>query len=678
MKPLSATFAVIIAAAILAACGGGNTAATPGISLLAGTLGGPGTTDGTPGRLSGMGGIQIDALGNVYVTDSGGSTIRKISQSGQVTTVAGVAGMYGNQNGVGNETRFQEASGLAIDKGTVYVADGAGHTIRKLTPDGLVTTVAGTGVCGLTDGPVATAQLCYPRVLARDTMGSLYVDDMRVIRKITSDGIVSTFAGNPNSLQSKDGVGTEAGFIQIGGITVNSTGTVYVTDVGMIRRITSSGVVTTLAGSPWNGPAAPFYFIGSIAVDAADNLIATSGGTIYKVTPAGLVTPLTDDVCASNLSVAPNANGTIYFTDLCTFTVRYIDQTGAVRTLAGTPPGPGAVDGTGSSAKFAAPVVGTLIDSRGVPYYDAVGGIAVDEAGNVYIADAGNDLIRKITRDQVVTTVAGAVRSGTSLPGSADGIGAAARFNGPRGIAVDGTGNVYVADSGSHIIRKIDSAGIVTTFAGANGVSGSADGIAATARFSRPDGVAVDKKGNIYVADTGNCTIRKITASGIVTTFAGTAGQCIALNGTGTAARFNHPGSIAVDNTGNAYVVELHGSSCNASRCFSSIEQPNTVRKLSPDGIVTTVAGTGTSRSAWFTNVAVDSAGDVFVTDRSNQINRITPDGMVTVVAGNRVSSEVILGNLPGSLSLPIGIAVGSDGVIYTMSENSVLKIQLN
>jgi len=201
-------------------------------------------------------------------------------------------------------------------------------------------------------------------------------------------------------------------------------------------------------------------------------------------------------------------------------------QQGVVTTFAGTAGSPGSIDGMGSFARFNQPQ-----------------GTAVDSAGNIYIADTFNSTIRKMTPSGQVTTLAG---KGLNA-GSADGAGSSARFNVPYSVAVDGVGNVYVADSGNHTIRKITAAGVVTTLAGTAGSSGSNDGTGSAARFYQPQGVAVDGAGNVYVADTYNCTIRKITSAGVVSTLAGSAGVTGSDNGLGSAARFYQPNELAVD-----------------------------------------------------------------------------------------------------------------------------------
>ena len=194
---------------------------------------------------------------------------------------------------------------------------------------------------------------------------------------------------------------------------------------------------------------------------------------------------------------------------------------------------PGSVDGAGTVARFDSPI-----------------GVAVDSSDNVYVADTDNSTIRKITPAGAVTTLAGSAGQN----GSADGTGSAARFDGPQGVAVDSAGNVYVAEYAT--IRKITPAGVVTTLAGSAGQYGSADGTGSDARFYYPEGVAVDSMGNVYVADSDNDTIRKITPAGNVTTLAGSAGVIGRADGIGSAAGFDYPKGVAVDSAGNLYVAD--------------------------------------------------------------------------------------------------------------------------
>lgn len=234
------------------------------------------------------------------------------------------------------------------------------------------------------------------------------------------------------------------------------------------------------------------------------------------------------------------------------------------------------VGGTSGSGKFS-PLEGTIYGVGGMNGTDEGArlgepiGVATDVAGNVYIADYWNNIIRKITPAGVMTTLAGTA----GVKGSADGIGANARFGSPTGVATDVAGNVYVADYWNHTIRKVTPMGVVSTLAGTPGMKGSRDGVGAEALFNYPEGVATDAASNVYVADTHNHTIRKITPDGVVTTLAGTAGVDGSMDGDGVMASFNFPFGVCADAAGNVYVGENANS--------------HTIRKITPAGAVTTV-----------------------------------------------------------------------------------------
>ena len=311
-------------------------------------------------------------------------------------------------------------------------------------------------------------------------------------------------------------------------------------------------------------------------------------------------------------------------------------------TFAGAAGTAGSTDGTGSAARFSSP-----------------SGVAIDSAGNVYVADTFNNTIRKITHGAAVSTFVGT----PGVTGGMDGTGAAAQFNAPIGVAVDSSDNVYVADSGNNTVRKITPGGVVTTLAGLAGSAGSMDGTGSGARFNGPRAVAVDSAFNVYVADTFNHTIRKITPGGVVTTLAGLASNPGSANGTGSAARFRDPKGIAVDNAGNIYVGDT----------FNDI-----IRKITPGGVVTTLAGVagnvgssdGSAAAARFsapTALTVDRSGNLFVDDTNNQtIRRVRPNGFVTTVGG----SPGLVGSTDGSgaaarFNAPQGIIVSPDGRLF-------------
>ncbi len=302
------------------------------------------------------------------------------------------------------------------------------------------------------------------------------------------------------------------------------------------------------------------------------------------------------------------------------------------------------------------PTVQGTVDQAGPGLFGLPKGVAVDTAGNVYVADMSNNLIRKVNPDGSVSTLAGL--AGT--PGSADGTGSSARFNQPSGIALDSAGNLYVADRQNSTIRKLSPTGAVTTLAGQAGNGGSHDGPLQNAQFSKPEGIAVDAAGKVYIADTGNSTIRVIDPAGVVWTLAGLAGSPGSDDGLGSSARFYHPRGIAVDSLGDVYVTDVM----------------NTIRRIDPMGLVTTLAGMagvqgsadGTGNSARFKSpqgLAVDSEGNVYVADSFNEtVRKVNAGGAVTTLAGlagNSGSSNGI--GSEARFSLPSGSGEHAGGV---------------
>ena len=390
-------------------------------------------------------------------------------------------------------------------------------------------------------------------------------------------------------------------------------------------------------------------------LDYAD-LIAQPGSVLQ---PSPNVTVRTDIRGTCYISVAISDSGNQYFGTSEGLEVEQItgDTPAAftdwclqthVTTLAGSTAG--FADGTGSAARFH--------DPRGV---------AVDSSGTVYVVDNANHRIRKITPAGVVTTLAG-----SGVAGFADGTGSAAKFYWPEGVAVDSSGTVYVADNANQRIRKITPTGVVTTLAG-SGVAGFADGTGTAARFNGPVSVAVDSSGTVYVADTGNHRIRKITPAGVVTTLAGS-GVAGFADGTGGVAQFNQPRGVAVESSGTVYIADHYN---------------NRVRKITSAGVVTTLAGSstqgfvdGTGSAAQFSGpygVIVNSSGTVYVADYyNNRIRRITPAGVVTTLAGSGVGGFADGTDSAAQFNSPIGVAVDSSGTVYVgdTSNQRIRKIQ--
>lgn len=644
---------------------------------------GAGSTDGTGrnARFLFPLGAAVDAAGNLFVADTRNHTIRKISPTGEVTTLAGLAGERGSADGVGTAARFNRPQAPAIDRsGVLYVADLSNHTIRRISPTGEVTTIAGVaGSDGSADGTGSDARFNSPRGIAVDAFGNLYVTDggNDTIRRITAAGVVTTIAGLAGTSGSADGSGSTARFNSPNGIAVDATGIVYVADVSnhTIRTI-NGDVVTTFAGTAGSsgstnatGRAARFNNPSGLTVDGGGNVYVVDSGNhaLRKITRDGVVTTLAgragfvgavDGTGTSarffrpDVGIGIDSAGTLYVGDTSNHTVRRITSAGVVTTLAGQA-GSGAADGAGAAARFLQPW-----------------GIAVDRSGNVYVADQFNHTIRKITPAGAVTTLAGL--AGTQ--GTTDGNGGAARFRYPEHLAVDSTGTIYVADSNNHTIRRITAAGDVSTFAGLAGTSGSADGVGSAARFNVPTGVAVDGSGVIYVGDHSNHTIRRITPSGEVTTVAGLPRSAGSVDGVGSAARFDRLNGIAVDSAGVVYVADSNN---------------HAIRRITAGGVVSTLAGLpgragsadGTGGEARFDypqGVVVDPAGNLYVTDSRNAtIRRVTPDGVVTTVAGLARDPNTT----DGAASIarfynPTAIAIDNNGVLFIAdTDNNTIRV---
>lgn len=348
-------------------------------------------------------------------------------------------------------------------------------------------------------------------------------------------------------------------------------------------------------GAPYSGTTSATLTI-SAATTAMTNYqyrcVATNSGG--SATSAAAILSINNDPLLNlPVAVARDSSGTLFVADASANVIRQITSAGVVSTLAGTVGSAGSSDGTGAAARFNQP-----------------GGVALDGAGNLYVADAGNATIRKITAAGVVTTLAG----DPAARGNVDATGSSARFSHPAGLALDGAGNVFVADSFTHTIRKITPAGVVTTFAGSNAATGSADGAATVARFSRPTGVAVDASGAVYVADTGNHTIRKITTSGAVGTLAGLPGVSGANDGTGSGASFSQPAGLVVDASGTVFVADTGNA---------------LIRRVTSSGVVSLMAGVpgiagladGVGLDALLDQprgLALDSSGNLLVADAGN------------------------------------------------------------
>jgi gliding motility-associated-like protein len=635
---------------------------------------------------NGPNGICVDASGNLYVADATSNSIKEVSTTGVVTTLA---------------TGFHYPYSIINDAaGNLYVADTYNNEIKQITPTSVVSILAGTGAAGGTDGPGASATFNLPNCVKIDAAKNIYVADADnfKIRVVSAAGIVTTYAGT-GVAGATNGPAATATFALPTGVEIDqTTKNVYVADLynNMIRKIDPFGNVSTLAGSGVAGSvngvgtAASFYHPNDMTftpgflyvTDYGNNLIRKiilTGYTIDKALPAGLVfDPTTGIITGTPTAVSPATNYTITAYNIygsSSFVVnigvtatpvqppnisyqtpQVYSNNVAISPLAPTNSG-GAVPATiyGQTTAFVGS--GNAGNSNGIgtaASFYAPYGSGIDASGNVYVADTYNQLIRKITPAGLVSTFAG-----TGSAGYSDGPGSSAQFNNPGGLAVDAAGNIFVGDQTNNVIRKITPAGVVSTFAG-NGTAGATNGTGTSASFNLPAGVAFDAQGNLYVAERNNNIIRKITPAGVVSTFAGS-GAVGSANGTGIAASFNGPSGVAVDASGNVFVADQYNY---------------LIRKITAAGVVTTLAGSGLlgatnglATSASFNKpfgVAVDQAGNVYVADEFNQIVReITPAGYVNTLAGSGAIGGVNGIGTNASFYYPAGLVSDGNGTLY-------------
>lgn len=735
-----------------------------------GTLAGNGAVGSSDGLASNASfwspyGVVVDPAGEIYVADSQNYKIRKLSGN-VVSTLAG-SGAFGGADGSGAAASFQFPFSIARNAvdGSLIVSDFGGHRIRRVTPDGEVTTVAGTGTAGDTNGSGTVATFRSPAGVAVSSDGTIFVVEANGhrIRRIVQTGsdprlpssyTVSVFAGStasPPVTGTTDDMGTAARFNNPRGITVDLDGTLYVAELGnrKIRRITPGAQVVTIAGTGTSG--------------SADGL----GHVATFNAPQGIVA-----IPGKNTLLVSNSGGQ---------TVRQLklrDGSGPgsptsweVTTIAGDAT-TGAVDGRGDVASFSSPI-----------------GLTLDNSGNLLVADSANNKLRRLTPangffplgipsaspssepiqlsnpDGVVPTAnpvlavtnpvstgqrpfiryEGALApgattaqqgwsfvvpdgvtafeftvtveanttflaapfsvsnpgpsgvgsplnvvrtvAGNGLGGFVDGLATEAKFNYISGIAVDGQGNRYVADKFNHSIRRVSRDGIVSTVAGMAGRgAGSVDGVGSVAQFTFPENLAVTADGQtIYVADTGNHTVRRISLTPSsdptrpenwnVSTIAGSTGTLGYVDATtGTAARFNAPGGIAVSESGVVYLTEMNGNRVRqlmhtgGDPSFSQNWRVTLVAGSTAGAVGTIGTDDGLGSVARFNQphqIAVDRAGVLYVADTSNhRIRRIWTDSTVTTLAGSTSGYRDDVGT-SAQFSQPYGVAVDSAGYVY-------------
>ena len=606
-------------------------------------------------------GVATDPEGNVYFASSELHSVFKLDPKGVLTRVAGNsrAGFSGD-GGPATSAALGFPGAVAVDgAGNLFIA--GNQRIRKVSPSGIITTVAGGGTNFPDDGmPATDAQLNAPLGVAADQAGNLFITDFigelgNRILKVSPSGIISTVAGGGTNFPGDGGQATSAQLRAPIGVAVDSAGNLFIAEapspIAFIRKVSPSGIITTVAGGGTNlpgdgGPAtsAALYYPMGLAVDRADNLIIADGTRIRRISPSGIITTVAgngtpgfsgDGGAAASAGlgsargVAADAAGNVFIADANNERIRKVSADGIITTVAGNGDALGRFSGDGGPATSA---------QLSLP-----SDVAVDAAGNVFIADRGNQRIRKVSASGIINTVAG---NGAYCTGPVDnctplgdgGPAISARLSYPFGVAVDGAGNVFATEFTR--VRRISPDGIITTVAG-NGTGGfSGDGgPAVSAALTGAVRVATDGAGNLFITDT--LRIRKVSPDGIITTVAGNGQMSFSGDGgpaTGAALDPWDPfmedgpgGGLAVDGLGDLFFADTYN---------------NRIRKVSQSGIITTVAGGGAALlgdGEPATNaklnepfdVALDGAGNLFIADSGNgRIRKVSASGIVTTVAG--------------------------------------------
>jgi len=507
-------------------------------------------TEGGPATSASLGFAQrvaVDTAGNLFILEWGSGNIRKVSPDGTLSLV--VSGL-------------SDAAGLAVDTaGNLYFAEFSNNRVRKLAPDGTVTTVAGTGGMGYSGdgGPATGARLWSPNDVAIDAGGNLYIADTGNgrVRRVTPGGIISTVAGGgPPGTTGDGGPATNASLDNPISVGVDTAGNFYIGFTSRIRKVSAAGIITTVASGGDTsyvgdgGPAistARLSSPGGLAFDSSGNLYIADNRRIRRVTPDGIITtvagngrsdsagdggPATSASLASPFGICVDAAGNLYIAD--STTVRKVASNGIISTVAG--------------GGHSAPTEGGLATKA---YFGFTFSVVLGAAGQLYFIDSNR--VWKLNPAGTVSSVAGTETAGTSGDG---GPASSAQLNEPRALAMDSGGNLYIAEGLGRRVRMVSPSGTITTVAG-NGTRGdSGDGGSATsAQFMSPVALALDTSGNLYIADDVAGRVRKVTQSGIISTVAGGRNAGATDGGLATYIYIN-PTGLAVDATGNLYISD--------------------------------------------------------------------------------------------------------------------------
>ena len=656
-----------------------------------------------------------DANGNLYISSPDLHVIRKVDTNGKITTFAGTGGQAWDGDGdLATKALFNGPHGLAFDaSGNLYVADRNNHVVRKIDTNGIITTVAGkggdSGFSG--DGGAATsAQIREPYDVVFDAAGNMYISTYRRIRKVDTSGIISTIAGDGGeSYRGEGGLATSATIANPANMVFDKSGKLYFADFGhhVVNVIDTDGKIYTVygvgdaSGSSDNDPKrlnTPFgVAYHNWKVDARNEdeellyIMDYQNHVIIQLQlPSGGSTNAqryieADILWGSEGDAGFDGDGDSNWDETARFnqienmiTSFSADAVGLkavyhisdyanhrVRKIVEEETFANNTDASSMSTVAGADIYnGTNIAANTARLY-VPRNSAFDKNGNYFVADQGLHIIRKIDTNGIITTVAGT--PGVSGFSGDGGAATSAKLNNPRGVTVDSQGNLYISDSQNHRIRKVDTNGAISTLAGDGSEAHAGDGGASTsAKINFPYQITVDPSDNVYFADYSNQRIRKIDTNGTITTVAGNGTRGYEGDGNqATSAQINNPLGVTVDASGNLYIADTGN---------------HVIRKVDTSGNISTLAGSldgygyndGSGGGAKFSNpstLATDSKGNVYVTDSSNnRVRKITPGGTVSTVVGNGnrgYENSENFAALTSGIASPYGIAIDANDNIY-------------
>lgn len=618
--------------------------------------------------------IALDSKGNMYIADTGNAVIRRIAADGTINTVAGNGNpMFAGDNGPATSAQIDPVAVAVDSQGNIYLSDGLNFRIRKIDTNGIITTIAGTGMQGYLgdNGPATSAWINFVTDVAADNAGNVYLADYYnyEVREIDTSGMITDFAGGPLADTLGDNIPATTAAMVPTGLAFDGSDSLYISDTNVynteVRRVDlSTGIIYGVAG---NG-AIGFSGDGGVAVSAE---LGYPGGLVF----GGGAVYFADETNARVRMVANNVINTVAGTSIR-------DDGPATDAFLNFPEGV-AIDGTGNilvgdTGNLEARVfkTGGNINSIGQLEGGSPYGAGVDSSGNFYITDEepnfpSGDIGRvlQIAADGTTAIIAGNGPAGFSGDGGAATL---AVLNSPQGVAVDAAGNIYVADYGNHRVRKVDTSGNINTIAGNGKTAYSGDNGPATSAGIDPFAVAVDNAGNVFVVDQSNHRIREIAPNNTITTVAGNGLPGYSGDGgAATQAQLKFPAGVAVDGSGNLYIAD---------------EGNSVIRRVTAQGLITTIAGNrtplpssgdgGPAIAAQLDplGITVDGMGNVYVTDSINDRVRMLAPQIVKPASMTIVSGDGQSGTVGTNLAAPVvlkiadGTGTGLAGAVVTFT----------